>query len=257
MTPRVVLAAAQLQLAESRRSPAHLLILITSPLFAAMFLSITQSGGGDSAVLNALFAPALIAIWFLALDLGGSIISTERWLGTLEGLISSPARLGSVVFGRIVTVVLIAALTFAESYAVARWGFGVQIHVVHAPLFAATLVVTLFAMASTATALAGLFVLSRKVQLFQNSLTYPFYILGGVIVPVSLLPLWVEPIARVFFLSWSSDLVRASLRPGEPTGWAWQLAIVAGLGVGTLLGSTVLIRRVVERVRRTGSAAYA
>lgn len=257
MSPRVVLAAARLQLAESRRSPAHLLILVTSPLFSAMFLSIVQSGGDGTAVRSAVFAPSLIAIWFLALDLGGEAVARERWLGTLEGLIAARAQLLSVVFGRILSVVLIAALTFVESYAVARFGFGVAVQVPHPELFVATLVVSLFSMAATATALAGLFVLSRNVQLFQNSLTYPFYILGGVMVPVSLLPVWVEPVTRLFFLSWTSDLVRASLGPAEVTGALWRLAIVLGLGAVTLVGSVLLINRVVDRVRRTGSAAYA
>lgn len=256
-TLRVLAAAARLQLAESRRSPSHLLILVTSPLFAAMFLSIARSADDDRALLSVVFAPALIALWFLALDLGGSAIATERWLGTLEGLISSPAHLGAVVLGRILSVVLIAALTFVESYAVARYGFGADVQIPHLGLLVATIAVSLLAMACTATLLAGLFVLSRNVQLFKNSMTYPFYLLGGVVVPVAMLPLWVQPLSRVFFLSWSSDLVRASLTPEAVTGWAWRLAVVAALGLVALAVSTTFIRRVVERTRRTGTAAFA
>lgn len=257
MSLRVLAAACRMQIAESRRMPAHLLILVTSPLFAAMFLSITKSSGNPAAVTNAVFAPALISLWFLSLDLGGAMVSTERWQGTLEGLIGAPTGLGLVIFGRILAVVGLAALTFAEAYLVARFGFGVHVRIEHVGLFLLTLLVTLFAMAGTATLLAGLFVLSRNVLLFQNSMTYPFYILGGVLVPISLLPVWIAPICRLFFLSWSSDLVRETIRPGDVAGWGWRLLVVAALGVAGLVVGLGMIERVVDRVRSTGSAVYA
>ncbi|GAA1918527.1 ABC transporter permease [Streptantibioticus ferralitis] len=253
---RVIAASCRMQVAETRRVPAQMLILATSPLFAAMFLSVMKRNGDPTVLTNAVFAPALISLWFMSLDLGGGMISNERWQATLEGLIGSPSRLGAVVFGRIIAVVGLAALTFVESYVMARLVFRMDVRIVHPLVFVLTLVVTLFAMAGTATALAGLFVLSRNVLLFQNSMTYPFYILGGVLVPVSLLPFWAQPVTRVFFLSWSSDLVRASMRTDAP-GWAWQLAVVAVLGAAGLVGGLVLIERVVRRVTATGSAAMA
>ena len=256
MNLRVIGAGCRLQVAESRRAPAHLLTLVTTPLFAAMFLSITKHSGNQALVANAVFAPALISLWFLSLDLGGGTVSKERYQGTLECLIGTPARLGLLIFGRILAVVGLAALTFIESFLVARVFFAVHVSISHPWLLALTLFVTLFAMAGTATVLAGLFVLSRNTMLFQNSMTYPFYLLGGVLVPVALLPFWVQPIARVFFLSWSSDLVRASIRPPELAGWAWQLGVVAGLGVAGLIAGQVMIEQVVRRVMKTGSAAY-
>jgi ABC-2 type transport system permease protein len=177
--PRTVLAACRLQYAESRRQPAHLLALATTPLFTAMFLSITLHAGSRQAVVYAVIAPGLINLWFLSLDLGGEIVSRERWQGTLELLFATPASLAAVVFGRVLAVAGLAGLTFVEALLVARLGFGVSLQIYHGGLLAGTVVVTLFAMAGTATALAGLLVLSREVLLFQNSLTYPFYILGG------------------------------------------------------------------------------
>lgn len=253
----MIFSALRMQLAESRRQPAHLLILVTSPLFAVMFLSITQHTRDDVAISNAIFAPALISLWFLSLDLGGTTINRERWQQTLNQLIGTPARLSAIVFGRVLAVVILAGLTFVEAYAVARFAFGVDVRVPHGWLLAGTVAVTLFAMAGTATALAGLFVLSRQVLLFQNAMTYPFYILGAVLVPVSLLPGWLQPATRVFFLSWASELVRASLRPGAVPGWPWRLAMIAGLGAAALVAGVVMTERVVNRLRRTGGAAYA
>ena len=53
--------------------------------------------------------------------------------------------------------------------------------------------------------MATVFVLARTAMLFTNALGYPFYILGGVLVPVAFLPGWLRPVSRLVFLSWSSD----------------------------------------------------
>lgn len=231
MTLRTMLAACRLQYAESRRQPAHLMALATTPLFTAMFLSITLHAGDPRAVVYAVIAPGLINLWFLSLDLGGESVSRERWQGTLELLFAAPASLAAVVFGRVLAVAGLAGLTFLEALLVARIGFGVT--------------------------LAGLLVLSREVLLFQNSLTYPFYILGGVLVPLSLLPGWVQPFGRLVFLSWSSDLIRDAIdRPAVP-GWPRRLAVIALLGAATLAAGQAVIRRVTNRARRTGSVGLA
>lgn len=206
-----MLAGCRIQYAESRRQPAHLMVLATTPLFTAMFLSITLRAGDRQAVVYAVIAPGLINLWFLSLDLGGESVSRERWQGTLELLFATPASLVAVVFGRVLAVA----------------------------------------------GLAGLLVLSREVLVFQNSLTYPFYILGGVLVPLSLLPGWIQPFGRLVFLSWSSDLIRDAIdRPAVP-GWPWRLAVIALLGLVTLAAGQAVIRRVADRARRTGSVSLA
>jgi len=256
MNPRGVAAACRMQLAESRRQPAHLLILVTSPLFAVMFLSIGTNSRSPTAVTNSIFAPALIALWFLSLDLGGAMINRERGQQTLNPLIGTPARLSTIVFGRVLAVVLLGAVTFVEAYLVARLGFGIDVALPHGWLLGATILVTLFAMAGTATALAGVFVLSRQVLLFQNAMTYPFYILGAVLVPVGLLPVWLQPVTRVFFLSWASELVRSCLRPEAVAHAGWRLAAIGLLGLAALVAGVLMTERVVNHLRSNGEAAY-
>lgn len=161
------------------------------------------------------------------------------------------------MFGRVLAVAGLAGLTFLEALLVARIGFGVSLEIRHGALLAAAVAVTLLAMAGTSTAFAGLLVLSREVLLFQNSLTYPFYILGGVLVPLSLLPGWIQPFGRLVFRSWSSDLIRDAIdRPAVP-GWPWRLAVIAILGLATLAAGQAVIGRVADRARRTGSVGLA
>jgi ABC-2 type transport system permease protein len=91
---------------------------------------------------------------------------------------------------------------------------------------------------------------------FQNSLSYPFYILGGVAVPVAFMPGFLHPVSRILFLSWSADLLRASIRGAVP-GWPGRLAIIAGLGALALAAGVRLTRVVVDRARRNATVGHA
>jgi ABC-2 type transport system permease protein len=142
-------------------------------------------------------------------------------------------------------------ISFVETWAIAQL-FGTTISIEHPWAFVGTVVVTLAAMAGTSVAMASLFVLARNAVTFSNSASYPFYVLGGILVPVSLLPHWIRPVSSIVFLSWSADLMRATLRPAPMHEFAFRLGMVALLG-GCGLGVGVWAMRVIlTRVRGTG-----
>lgn len=248
---RTVAAAFRLQMAITRRSPGHLMILVTAPLFTVIFLSLVVHSGRHSAVVNAVLAPALIGLWAISLDLAGSIIAEDKWAGRSELLVSSLSPLSLVIFGRILLIILAGALTFGESWLVAAVGFGLVVPLAVPSVFVLATVMTCFAMAGTATLLAAAFVLSRSLHVFQNALSYPFYILGGVLVPVAILPGWLSPVSRVVFLSWSAALLQASMRGPVPGDWLARLAIIACLGAAAFAAGILLINAIAERSRST------
>jgi ABC-2 type transport system permease protein len=108
-------------------------------------------------------------------------------------------------------------------------------------------------MAAHAAILSPLFILMPSARIIQNSLSYPFYLLGGVVVPVSLLPQWIQPLSRFVFLSWASDLLRDSLDPGPLDATASRLSALVALGVAAQVLGVVLLRRVLVQVRTTGT----
>jgi ABC-2 type transport system permease protein len=105
--------------------------------------------------------------------------------------------------------------------------------------------------------MSSVFVLSRSVRAYQNSLSYPFFVLGGVMVPVALLPGWIEPVSRAVFLTWSADLLRDSLTTEPVTNLVARLGVVLALGAAGFLVGLVLLRRAVDRLRRTGTIGFA
>ena len=105
--------------------------------------------------------------------------------------------------------------------------------------------------------MASLFVLARNAVTITNAASYPFYVLGGVLVPVSLLPTWVQPLSRLVFLSWASDLLRASLSAPPVHRAGWRLAAIAVLGAVALAFASLALRVILRRVRSTGELALA
>jgi ABC-2 type transport system permease protein len=240
-----------------RRSFGEMIALVTAPLMTLVFLAITRHAGREDLAPYAVVAPALIVLWAVALLIAGEIISRERENGSLEALVATPASLAAVVTGRIAAVTLLSLFGFVESWLAAWLVFRVSVPVWHPVVFGAALVVTALAMAGTASMMSALFVLARSARAFQNSLNYPFYVLGGVMVPVSFLPGWLEPASRVVFLSWSADLLRDALAPAGVPHLLPRLGAVLGLGLAGYATGLWLLRRAVDRLRKTGSLHYA
>jgi len=226
-------------------------MLVTTPMQTIILLSLVQYSHESWAVANAVLAPGLIGLWIASLGLAAELITEDRRAGRFQLLVLAPAPLSLAVFGRVVAVMLFGVFAFAEAWLVAALGFDVVLSVANVPLVAAAIGVTCLAMAGTATLLSAVFVLARGLEVFQNSMNYPFYILGGVMVPLAMLPAWLHPIGSVFFLSWSADLLRAEVL-GTSTHWLLSLCVISGLGLAALLSGLRLIRLLVDRGRRDG-----
>lgn len=246
-------AGFRLQLALFRRNPAQLMILITIPFFSAIFLSGIKAVGRPELAPYAILGPALVGLWACSLDLGGSIIDNERLQQSFELNVIAPAVFSRVLIGRIATITFLGLATFAESMGFAAAAFGATVHVSHPFVLVITLLVTGVAMAGTCTSMAAVFVAARSARRFGNALGYPFYLLGGVIVPVSYLPLWLRPLSWLTYLYWSSGLLRSSLDSVGVADELGRLAMVLLLGVAAYLIGIRLTLRVIGKLRREGT----
>lgn len=252
-----LLAAFRFELSVLRRSPGDLMVLVNTPLLTVIFLAITRFADRPQLTGFAVLAPAVMGLWAMAVLVSGEVIDTERYGGTLELLLASPASLALVVVGRIAAVTVLSLVTLVEAWLVAWLGFGELVVVHHPAVFVAALLATAVATAAWAAAMAAVFVSGRSARTFQNAISYPFYVLGGAIVPVALLPDWLQPLARAVYLSWGADLLRDAVA-ADPVGSVLpRLGAVLGLGLAGGLAGTLLLGKVVDRVRRTGTVNFA
>jgi len=254
---RGFLAGFLLELRVVRANPDALIPLLTAPLFAIIFLAIVRQSGRSDLEPDALLAPVLMSLWWIALVQAGSMITADRWQAVLEPVIAAPTSLASVLVGRIACLMSVGLLSFFEVWLAGWLIFGVSIPFEHPLELALTLVATALAMAGTAVAFAALFVMTRNAYTFINSASFPFYVLGGVLVPVAYLPDWIEPVSSLLFLSWSADLLRATLKePAVDDFWS-RLAMVLVLGAITFAIGRAVLFHVLRRMRAKGELATA
>jgi ABC-2 type transport system permease protein len=246
-----------LELRIVRAAPDALIPLVTAPLFALIFLSIVRQSGRPDLQPDALMAPVLMTLWWIALQNAGNMITGDRWQALLEPLLATPASLASVLLGRITALMCLGLFSFLEVWAIGKLVYGISIPFEHPVALGVTLLVTAFATGGTSVTFAAVFVLTRNAYTFTNSLSYPLYLLGGVFVPVAILPGWIQPVSSGIFMSWSADLLRASLKP-PPIDDLWQrIGVVVLLGAVSFLVGRAILFHVMRRMRAKGELAAA
>jgi ABC-2 type transport system permease protein len=235
----------------------YLMPLATVPFTTMVLVTVFAHGGRADVTETAFLAPAVMGLWAMSLFVAGEIIDADRSAGILEPALATPAGIGGVIVGRVLAVNLVGAVSFAESWVVAFLTTGRAAIIAHPLAFAAGLLVTLAAMSGAALLMAAAFVLARSARIFQNSLSYPFYLLSGVVVPITFLPGPLRPLCRLVFLSWSAEQLRATLAVGSATETASGLLGIAATGGAIGVAGGIALRAVSRRVRTTGTASWA
>lgn len=236
--------------------PDYWMTLITMPLLAVVFLAIMRSAGRDDLLSYAVLAPGLIGMWATSLFISGEVIARDRDFGLLELTLATPSSYAKLTIGRIGLVTTLSLVAFVQSWLVALVLFQVAIPIPHPAAFGIAIVASAFAMTGTALMMSVFFIRSTSVRRYQNALSYPFYVLGGVLVPVALLPLWLEPFTRVIFLSWSSDVLRDSLNEVPIEHLASRLLIIVILGAAAFAIGGIAVRRMIDRIRMSGEVGF-
>jgi len=250
---RPLRAAMRAQLLMSLRDPGDLFPLVLVPFYTVIFLAIMRSAGRSDLLGSAVLAPVLLNLWYMALVVAGDLVARDRFFQTIELLVATPTPYAVVGVGRVLATTLLSLVAFVEAWLVARFGFDYAIQVHHSVLFAVTLTLTAVATVGTAVVMAAVFVVGRTPRMLQNSLSYPIYVLGGVLTPVSLLPWWLQAPARLLYLSWAADLLRDCLQAAPPRDVGVRLLVIAGLGIASLAIGLLLTSRVIDRLRRRGA----
>jgi ABC-2 type transport system permease protein len=189
----------------------------------------------------------------MGLFVASELITRERNGQTLELVVATRAPFFLVLMSRILVPSALGLLGFVESWLIARIAFDVNVEIHHPWVFAATLLLTTLASTGTALITAALFCFSRSARTLQASIAFPLFLVAGVLVPVTFLPDWVEPLSRVIFAYWSAELLRAAMQPGEPADVLLKLAAIGVLGVAAGAVGAFLVHRMLQHLKREGS----
>ncbi|MGH3103799.1 MAG: ABC transporter permease [Gaiellaceae bacterium] len=194
-----------------------LLISVLQPIiFATIAFYMYRAGAREGSLLYVALGAGLMGMWSSTLFGSGGAIQWQRWQGTLEILIAAPPRF----------IMTLLPLTLATAsvglYAIVAtlfWGrvlFGMPLDLAHPWLFALALPVTTLGLGLLGLVMASTFVLYRQATAFSNLLEYPVWLVTGLLIPVSLLPGFVEPLSWVLAPTWGVRAVRESALGGDP-----------------------------------------
>jgi ABC-2 type transport system permease protein len=99
--------------------------------------------------------------------------------------------------------------------------------------------------------LASTFVLLPNANALANALDYPVWLLSGVLVAITALPVWAGRVADLLPTTWGARAVRAAIS-GEGGVWG-PVGICLGLGAAAMMLGFVVMDIVERRARRAAT----
>lgn len=182
-------------------------------------------------------------------------VREEQMTGTLEAIVAQPVTAAELAAGLAGFHFLFAMLRALVYILVAGLWLGVDLSEADWVGFAVVLVVSGVALTCIGVALAALVLVVKRAEVFVSAATLALTLLGGAYFPVSVLPGWVEPLARILPTRFAFDGVRAALFRGED--WAVPAVSLAAFSAAALpLGLLIFKRGLVFAKSRGSLASY-
>ena len=154
---------------------------------------------------------------------------------TLKQVYIAPMNFYIYILGR--SAIKIAITSFGVLitliFGVTALGVGIDITAIDWPLLAASLILGLASICILGLALGGVSFLTAKHSIGINEgLAGVFYVLSGVVFPITILPDWAQPVSRVLPVTYWMEAVRRGIEPEAMR----ELTAVSGYDVTGMSG---------------------
>jgi ABC-2 type transport system permease protein len=216
--------------------------LVYATLAFLMFRATHQA----PSLLYAALGAAVMGIWSTTATSAGGAIQQQRWYGILELLVGAPSPLILVLAPITVAIAAIGVYSIATTLLWGRLLFGVPVHIAHPLLFAVSIPAAVISIGMLGLVLASALVLYRAASAFSQALEYPIWLITGMLIPLSLLPVWVHPLAWALAPTWGMRAVRHAALGGDVGA---PLLVCAGLTIAYGIIAVTLLQHF-ERLAR-------
>lgn len=229
------------------------IIPLTQMVFFAFVVRL--DGGGPGVVAFTAIGNAVATVTYSSVFSVCQTTDSEKFQGTMEHLLVSPANRLALYFGRGLIPILISLATVAMGLVYAHLFFGVVFAAGSLPAVALSVVLTAFAMVGFGLLLGGVALYLRTSIVLGNIFLFIGLLLSGVNFPLSSLPLPVQYVGDALPLTWGLAAIRASVA-GDPLGHLAVLWGAVGLSAAISFGAAISLWKVFERrALSTGSIA--
>jgi ABC-2 type transport system permease protein len=228
-------------------SPFMMMTAAIWPLvYATLAFLMFRATGQAPSLLYAALGAAVMGIWSTTATSAGGAIQQQRWYGILELLVGAPSPLILVLAPITVAIAAIGVYSIATTLLWGRLLFGVPVHIAHSLLFAVSIPAAVISIGMLGLVLASALVLYRAASAFSQALEYPIWLITGMLIPLSLLPVWVHPLAWALAPTWGMRAVRHAALGGDV---GTPLLVCAGLTVAYGVIAVTLLQHF-ERLAR-------
>jgi len=225
----------------SRSSFDGLLGVLWPLFFATTAFFMFRTSHDPRALLYAALGSSVMGIWSSTSVAASSALQRERWYGTLEAVVGTPAHFAMSTVG---------IYSMAATLLWGRYLFGIGVHIVHPLLFVIAVPATVLAIGMLGFLLSVTVVRYRTAWALGNALEYPVWLVCGFLVPLSLFPGWVRPISWALAPTWGVRAIRQAALGGTPLP-----AVAACIGLAALYGLTgaLLVNTVLRSARSSAT----
>lgn len=208
------------------------------------------------------FAFSLIGFVFLdylnaAMDTFDRSLEEARDAGTLEHLLVTQTSLPVMLAGSAAYPFAVTTLRIAVYLA---WGallFGFPLRGANWPAVIAVLLATLLAFSGLGILSASYLLLFKKGNPAKWFLLGVSGVAGGVLFPISVLPDWLQVIAKLNPVTYALDAMRIALLGGPDSAGVWRLLLVLLLFAAVLLPLSMLVFAwALHRTKTTGTLMH-
>jgi len=234
------------------RSSFNSVLAILYPGFFATVAFFLFREGSPHALLYASLGASVMGIWGATSTSAGGALQRERWHGTLELLVASPAPFSLVMLPVTLAMSTIGVYSMAATLLWGRLAFGISLHIAHPLVFCLAVVVTVVAIGMCGFLLAVAFVRYRTAWALGNLLEYPVWLICGFLVPLSLFPSWVRPISWALAPTWGMRGIREAALGGSALA---DTGVCAGLGAAYVLIGVVAVDYLLRSARERATLA--
>ncbi len=223
---KIMALAFEIELRQNMTDGFVLFGILIQPLIVAFMALWMLKGKGPDYAIFVVVGSGMTGLWTTLLFNGGNSITGERWTGTLEPLVASPASLRIIIYGKVLANVMQSLLSMIGSYLLISLILGYPLTLARPALFFVSLVFTVFALVSFGLILASFFILIPDFARMVNTLEFPIYILCGFLFPIALLPDWTTPLSYLLSPYWAAQALQ-----GAAQGTSTTLQIMADWGL--------------------------
>jgi ABC-2 type transport system permease protein len=239
---------------QESRNPFFLYILIGTPLIYATMAYFLFRGGTESTTLAAAaVGTGMMGIWSLTTTAAAAALHFRRRIGMLELLVAAPVPFWAVLAPITIAISAVGIYSLLASLLYTWLLFGVSLPIEDWWTFAVAVPASILSIGMLGFMLSAAFVRFRAAWAVGNLFEFPVWTICGLLIPIAVLPGWVEPVSWVFAPTWGMNALRDA---ALGTASAWDdvaMCLALSVAYGTL--GAVLLRVFLRSARRRATLA--